>query len=106
MENNNTPNLDAVGKHSPFEVPSGYFEAINQKILAQTAEKPVARKIVMPQWIYWAAASVVAVAIALSSLIFLQQNTENPVQREDFYEQFLSENTSEYLMLEHLLANE
>jgi hypothetical protein len=57
-----------------FKVPSGYFEALNQKITERTISKKKSRVFNMPVWVNYAAAACVTVILGVT--VFFNMNNE------------------------------
>ena len=102
------PNLDAIDKTMPFDVPEGYFDDVVKQIVAQTTApkaQPIKRTLINRLTVAIAACALIAVLIG--TLLFAsgqRQKTEILLQ-EDYYNQIINDGVSEDMLVEHILAN-
>jgi hypothetical protein len=81
--------LATVGKTMPFEVPAGYFESLPGQMLDKVGAKKEQAKVIQissfTKWKQYAAAAVVAGAIALGSIFyFTNKSTDTTGQPQEW----------------------
>jgi hypothetical protein len=78
------PDLAAIGKGNPFEVPHGYFEGFSDRLQERihTKENRIsARQVVMLNWKPYLAAAVVLLVALLSGTYYMGKTQERRMDR-------------------------
>ncbi len=103
------PNLDAIDKTMPFDVPEGYFDDVVKQIVAQTTApkaQPIKRTLINRLTVAIAACALIAVLIGTLLFAWGQRQKTEILLQEDYYNQIINEGVSEDMLVEHILCKQ
>ncbi len=79
MENEEKYIRERVGQENPFRVPEGYFDQLTQQVMNQLPERQRKPRLLQLRTWYYAAASVVLLAV-MGTAVYFHQSENNQQQ--------------------------